>query len=122
MYWKNLSKALVRTGATLLINLDRMLNAAVGGDYRATISGRIGYFALKKDTRYWNTLAAIVDFTFRPYEGRGHCENTRIWELRHVPRDAYRRSSDPALVGMALLVTLGCPLLYPFVWLARLSK
>ncbi len=57
----------------LLINIDRLGNSLCGGDPRATVSGRVGYFAATKKNPYWRLLQVVINFAFRPIDGIGHC-------------------------------------------------
>ena len=119
MYKRNLWLALLtfaksRTLITFLLNLDRIGNALAGGHYGYAVSGRVGHFANVKGNPYWKLLAKIIDYTFKPVDGVGHCENARRWELSQgVVR--YRRSSDIALAVLSILVIAACILLIPII-------
>lgn len=117
MYKNNLWRALLavmnsRSLLMLLLNIDRLGNALAGGYYRATISARVGYFAMTKSNPYWRLLQKIIDETFRPLEGADHCARAYSWE-----KGQYRRSSDVALAILSVLVLVGCLILLPCVWL-----
>ncbi|SEA35568.1 hypothetical protein [Microbulbifer marinus] len=60
----------------VLIAIDQLGNAIAGGNPDATISARTGYFANKHETPlrpWWKAMEKVIDFTFEPLEGRGHC-------------------------------------------------
>src|SRR5512132_3657047 len=66
----------------VLIAIDQLGNAIAGGNPDNTISGRVGFFAsadhASKINSYWKTLERIIDFTFEPLQGPGHCY--RAWK------------------------------------------
>ncbi len=118
MYKNNLWRALLAVFSSeslvmILLNLDRLGNALVGGHYQATISARVGYFAMTKANPYWLVLEKIINETFRPLDGRDHCRKAYEWERRA----RYRRGNDIALTMLSLLVLAGCLVLLPLVWL-----
>lgn len=62
----------------LFVSVDQLGNALAGGNPDNTISARIGYYNhySKNPTKtkwYWKGFQTIVDFTFRPVDGKGHC-------------------------------------------------
>jgi|JI7StandDraft_1071085.scaffolds.fasta_scaffold483599_1 hypothetical protein len=60
----------------LLVSIDQLGNTICGGNPDCTISARIGYFASLKTgiyRYYWKFVESIVDFTFWPLQGPGHC-------------------------------------------------
>ena len=60
----------------LFISIDQLGNALSGGDADTTISGRIGYYANHAITLtqwYWMAMQFVVDTTFYPLDGVGHC-------------------------------------------------
>lgn len=124
MWLNNVKNALLQLGIDLYLGIDRLLNALAGGAWQATISGRIGYFSNKKNNAFWNSLRWIVDATFYLYEGPGHCKNAVLFDkyTGHLPRDAYRRSSDLALFGLLLFTVVGCVLSFPIVAIASFFK
>lgn len=104
-----------KTPLDSVLNIDRLGNALAAGDYKTTISGRVGYFALTKSNPYWLLLQWIIDETFRPYEGVEHCLRAFMWESG---RDlSHRRGNDIALGLLSVFVILGCLILAPIVWL-----
>ncbi|MBO3697269.1 hypothetical protein [Roseivirga sp. E12] len=60
----------------LFVSIDQLGNAFAGGDADNTISARVGFFANHGSKRYqwyWKILERIVNFTFWPVDGPGHC-------------------------------------------------
>lgn len=92
-----------------LVNIDKLGNALCGGDYRATISGRVGHFAHNKRNPYWKLLQYIINFTFMPIDGPEHCYTA--W--RGERRNNYRRSSDIALAALSIVVMVSCLIIAP---------
>ncbi len=60
----------------LLLSLDQFGNAIAAGDADNTVSARVGFFANYGNGKfnwYWKPLEAIINFTFRPKDGKDHC-------------------------------------------------
>ena len=60
----------------LFVALDQLGNVLAGGNPDNTISARVGYFAnfgVKKYQWYWKALEKIINRTFWPLDGEGHC-------------------------------------------------
>ncbi|TNC80681.1 MAG: hypothetical protein C9356_12335 [Oleiphilus sp.] len=97
--------------------LSRLLNALVGGDSRATVSARTGYFSKVKRNRYWRSMETVIDFTFYPLDGPGHCKQSMESDGH------YRRGNDFGLTALSILVPVACLLLLPIThlvgWLKR---
>ncbi|MDW3190725.1 MAG: hypothetical protein R8G66_00080 [Cytophagales bacterium] len=112
----------------VVLSLDQLGNTLAGGDPDNTISSRLGHLnhyredgpGLKRRpdvNGYWRLLEMIVDTTFEPIDGKGHC-------VEAFYSDAGERFEGKtggwALVMVSILVILTCiPLLIIFR-LARL--
>lgn len=124
MYLNNLWRAFLvlmqpKSFLDLLLGIDRFGNALSGGNYRATISGRIGWFAKNKNNKYWLFLQKVVDNTFRPIEGPGHCARAAKVEKGIK----YRRGNDVALFLLSSITLTTCLfILMPIVYLMSLVK
>jgi hypothetical protein len=103
-----------------LLNIDRLGNAICSGHYKTTISGRVGYFSLKKKNRYWIILEWVINETFRPIEGRKHCLRAYQWERGKGL--SHRRGSDLALGLLSIFIIAACLILAPLVWLWSLTQ
>lgn len=103
----------------LLLNIDRLGNAICAGDYRATVSGRVGYHAQKLQA-YWIVLEWVIDSTFYPVDGKNHCNRAYQWEK--AKGFSHRRGNDIALALLSVLVVAGCAILAPLIWLCSLFK
>lgn len=68
----------------IFVSVDQLGNALAGGDPDNTISARIGFYNHHKHVNgvsasphpvkwYWKAFEDIVDTTFRPVDGDGHC-------------------------------------------------
>lgn len=69
----------------LFVSLDQLANVLAGGNSDNTISARIGYYnhieknekvnviENEKATWYWKKYKQIIDWTFEPIDGVGHC-------------------------------------------------
>ena len=65
--------------SNLFVAIDQLLNTVAGGNPDNTISARIGYYNFDKsqigNTKwYWKWFMKIVDTTFSPIDGKGHCD------------------------------------------------
>jgi hypothetical protein len=60
----------------MLVSIDQLGNTIAGGDPDNTISARVGYYTHHGETiirPYWNMLEHIINITFWPVDGKGHC-------------------------------------------------
>ena len=86
-----------------LVSFDQLGNTIAGGNPDATISARVGYYATKRN-KFWLFLQSIVNFTFFPVDGPGHC-----FEAYKKDKDEkFRRGSDVGLWCLALFVIAFC--------------
>ena len=120
MYKNNLWRAMLAVFSSfslidLLLNIDRLGNALCSGDYRTTVSGRVGYFALTKKNRYWLVLQKVIDTAFYPVDGRKHCLRAYQWERGQGL--SHRRGSDLALSLLSILIIAACLILAPIIWI-----
>lgn len=93
----------------ILIAIDQLGNALAGGHPDVTISARVGYHTLpgQPKSRYWSLLRRVIDFTFWPIDGDGHCRQA-------YDSDVQGRSemgSRTALAILGVFVIAGCLLM-----------
>jgi len=63
----------------VLIALDQLANAVLGGSADETISSRA--WKAKLRGKVWGAIAAhVIDALFYPIEGPGHCERAAEWD------------------------------------------
>lgn len=96
----------------ILLQIDRIGNALCGGDHRATVSGRVGYFAQTKNNTYWLALEWLINKTFEPIDGPDHCAAAMRWERFN----GYRRGNDVALVLLSVVVFVACAIIAPILY------
>ena len=63
----------------IFVAVDRLGNALTGGSDENTISGRTGHWANKRKgfwQKPWAILQCIIDITFYPLDGIGHCKES----------------------------------------------
>ena len=117
MYFENLFKAIEQLFESkpkhVPMNLDKVGNALCAGDYRATVSGRVGYHALKMQL-YWVILEWVIDKTFEPVDGVNHCYRAYLYEEARYA--SHRRGNDIALAVLGLGVLSVCAFLAPFIF------
>jgi len=99
----------------VLIGLDQLGNALSGGNPDCTISGRTGFFQYNARfpmVIYWRINAFIVDLTFYPFDGHGHCRQP--YELEK-DEEFYATENVVALFLLSTLTLGSCSaLLVPF--------
>ncbi len=62
----------------LFLSIDQLGNALAGGNSDNTISARIGFYNHHSSPKnevsgYWKFLEWVIDTTFEPVDGKGHC-------------------------------------------------
>jgi hypothetical protein len=91
--------------------LDSAGNGLCGGNEDETISGKIGYFAgLKGYSPWWMVLEKVVNTTFFPPDGFGHCKQS-------IEMDEAK--PDPTLYNLVMttvLVFIFCPIIFIATW------
>jgi hypothetical protein len=90
--------------------LDRLGNTLTGGHDLITLSARLGYIKTTRNMRWTNAVMWVVDTTFYPLDGKGHCMSSfkRMSEMIVGSVDFMRRGNDVGLFCMSLLVVLSC--------------
>lgn len=105
---------------SVLIAIDQLGNAIAGGNPDNTISARVGFFASdlhqSKIKAYWKTLERIIDFTFAPLQGPGHCFHAWLGEQDEADTEA----TYLARVVLGVFVAVGCFLISLVLWTAVL--
>lgn len=120
MYLENLFLAITQlfesnSVRNFLLNLDRLGNALCSGCHQFTVSARVGYFVTYRNSYYWEFVRWVIDSTFYPLDGRGHCVAAYKWEAlirKTHPGTEYRRSNDVALFFLSALVVVSCALIF----------
>lgn len=94
-------------------SLSTLGNTLTHGDRDVSISGRIGYNYLFHRNLFWIVCRAIVDFTFYPIEGWGHCERAYKKDMNeeHTPNGVLW-----GLVLMCFIMIVFCLLLSILFW------
>ena len=102
----------------VLVAIDQLGNAIANGNPDNTISGRVGFFASdlheSKLKSYWKTLERIIDFTFEPLQGPGHCY--RAWQGELDETDTEVTYITRIILG--IFVAVGCFIISLVLWLA----
>lgn len=104
----------------VLLAIDQLGNAIAAGNPDNTISARVGYFASadhpSRIKAYWKTLERIIDFTFHPIQGAGHCRNAWLAEADETDT----QGTYIARIILGIFVALGCAAISVFIRLAVL--
>jgi hypothetical protein len=105
---------------SVLVAIDQLGNAIADGNPDNTISARVGYFASNehksKIKSYWKALERIIDFTFEPIQGPGHCHNAWLAEADETDT----QGSYIARIVLGVFVGVGCIIISLFIRLAVL--
>lgn len=100
----------------ILVSIDQVGNAIAGGNPDCTVSGRTGYFqynAVKPYVWYWHLLAFVIDLTFYPFDGHGHCKQAKEKEQINEFND----TGNLLLLFLLSIITLGsCICIMPISW------
>ncbi|PPD36750.1 MAG: hypothetical protein CTY18_02910 [Methylomonas sp.] len=110
----------------MLIALDRLSNAFAFGNSKSTVSARVGYNALKVRVhkhrhywaRYWLAMETLIDFTFYPLDGPGHCLNALEDDCEHK----HELGFDFVRILLTLVIVPACVVLIPINWALGWAK
>ena len=106
----------------VLVSLDQLGNTLCGGNPDNTISARVGYFS--QTTRhagkyFWKGLEKIVNFTFWPVDGPGHCRQA----FEADPQEAFNdNNGDFFRVLISVVIVIMClpiSIILYTVWLEK---
>lgn len=93
-------------------------NALSGGSADVSISARIG--SMKDKNWFWRWCRRLVDFTFYPIDGAGHCAGAFFNDID----EDFQRGEGwlPGIIIMTLLMIAVCTAAIPFTWVYYLIK
>ena len=113
---------------------DILVNTLAGGNHRVTVSARCGYNAEQfrnannYKTFFWSFCEKVIDFTFLPMDGKGHCRQAKEWTVAYLrvlegdnDPDIYQ---GPAWVLYTLMVFIiaSCIFLIPLLRVGKFLK
>ncbi len=96
--------------------LSQLGNALANGNPDVSISARIGH--KQRRNWYWRMANAIVDFSFYPMEGPGHCD--RAWRKDMNEMYIIQGHWLPFVVLTTIFCT-ACSILIPLSWTIGLA-
>ncbi|GLS25651.1 hypothetical protein GCM10007877_13650 [Marinibactrum halimedae] len=99
----------------ILVAIDKLCNTLCRGSHEVTVSARIGHFANLDGFRYrayWKLLEWIIDFSFYPVEGPGHCIQARDTNTHKK----YELGNDIMRGVFAIAVIIVCTLISIVTW------
>lgn len=88
----------------ILLSLDQFGNAVFGGNPDSTISARTGYFAAKKQERFWIIQERVINYAFKPIDGPNHCR--QAWQAD--ANETFYAAGPVAKIAMGLTVCVMC--------------
>ncbi len=91
----------------VLIAIDQLGNAIAGGNPDVTISARVGYFVhfgASKIKIYWRFLERVIDGTFYPLDGTGHCYQAYECEKG----ETFHHGNDLLLLLLSFFIIVSC--------------
>ena len=93
------------------IGIDQLGNTLAGGDPDNTISSRIGYNVHHSkgliSPRFWIEMEKLVDFTFWPIDGEGHCHQA----FHSDAGESFDKANEWALVILDIITGVSCLIL-----------
>lgn len=102
----------------LLVSIDQLGNTLAGGHPDVTISARVGYHCAQPEPgRYWQVLRSVIDHTFEPVDGPGHCHAAYLGDVQ----GRHNSGSDLARFALGILVVAGCAVLAPVIRVVGLA-
>lgn len=103
----------------VMVAIDVLGNAITGGSRWHTISARTGYHAFAAGAshgmrrRLWKLLARVIDWSFKPVQGKGHCLNAWRREACIVADGGkFQGGNAIGTVLVAIPIVGFCPLIY----------
>lgn len=103
----------------LAVSISQLGNAISGGNADATVSGRVGYNAIKAPAGqelYWESMEKLIDWAFYPLDGHNHCQQAFRGDT-----ERYRSGSWRSRLVLALLTVPACIVIGPVLRLAKVN-
>lgn len=104
----------------VLVSIDQLGNAVAGGDPDITISARVGFFANVSEDRsfyhYWRFLEIVINFTFYPVDGHGHC----LKAYKEDKQSGHQQGNDLMKAILGLIAIIACLFISVLTWFAYL--
>ena len=106
----------------VLISIDQLGNALCDGDPDTTISARLHWLSEIQNrdewgAKYFTILRRIVDYSFYPFDGEGHC-----YQAYYSQPHKTLRGSKVALSVLGFFIGISCVLIIPVGWIYNLIK
>lgn len=106
----------------MMIAIDQLGNTICDGHPDTTISARLHWLSIAENEKSWGfnyflILRRVVDYTFHPFDGEGHC-----YQAYYYQRHTVLRGSKIALSAMGALVFISCFVIAPIGWIYRTIK
>lgn len=106
----------------ILVAIDQLGNTIASGNPDTTISGRTGYYANHAITLtkwYWVMLQYIINFTFYPVDGYGHCHAAYHKEKG----ETYQPAKGIIVMFILSFITIGsCFIIAPILYILLMLK
>lgn len=91
---------------TVGIALDQLGMAVCGGNEDCTISATTGYYSKHDPTNYWILLEWIINTTFFPVDGKGHCSQALEKDKGEEFREGFKIPLFILTVGCCLIISI----------------
>lgn len=91
----------------LLVAIDQLGNAICAGNPDCTISARVGYSSIHVTGYkriFWKRLEQVIDFTFWPLQGKGHCQDAYSIDAEDT-RNNYNHDWARWLMSIIIVIT-----------------
>ena len=101
------------------VSLDQLANTLAGGYPDNTISARVGYYTEKyykpdEIPMKWKLFRFIINFTFYPVDGKGHCKDAYF---KDAGEKFDEQTSDLAIAFLSIIIILVSVTVAPFLYL-----
>lgn len=105
-YWTRLGNA-----------TSQWFNALAGGNPDVPISARVGVYS-KRGCWWFSVIEAIIDCSFYPADGNGHCWNAYLDD----PKEGVSKGPFASLVAVSVFAVLGSVIAGVIMWAIYLFK
>ncbi len=91
----------------ILVSISQVGNAICQGNPNATVSARVGYFAMQSGFAfwYWKGLEKMINFAFQPLDGGNHCY--MAWKAESM-EEFHQPRNDFILLLLGIIIYIAC--------------
>ncbi len=110
--------------SNFFVSIDQLGNVLAGGNPDNTISSRVGYYteeyySADKIPLKWRLFRNLINFTFYPIDGEGHCKEAYYNDAGEEFDD---KTSDFAIAILAIIIIPSCIIIAILLYTLYLFK